>query len=353
MNNYIEKSIINHINQNIFYNNNLYNNNINLKGNFFLEKKRRLHPLSSFNKLSEERQYDFFFPKPCGLDKEKNIIPQYNNEMNLLEESNKINGLNENKKMYINYNYMIYPKLPKNNFIEFLNQSENKNKINNYQGNFVNNNIDNFNNRTENELINIYPNLNENKIRINNETMDNENHMIISQNNMQNDFDMVKNQNKTIKKNIFNVTYINDENDNNINRYNNTNNNEVRVLKNNKIVYVNSSLLNSYYNYTNLKFVDKGYKPKRSKRSSKYRGVSKNGNQWQVLIMLDKNKSYIRSYSSEYIAARIYDILAIKKKGYKARTNFIYDSEQINKIIKMDIDIKAKNINEIISNLFK
>ena len=38
MNNYIEKSIINHINQNIFYNNNLYNNNINLKGKFFLEK---------------------------------------------------------------------------------------------------------------------------------------------------------------------------------------------------------------------------------------------------------------------------------------------------------------------------
>ena len=101
-----------------------------------------------------------------------------------------------------------------------------------------------------------------------------------------------------------------------------------------------------------MKIVEKASNIGKSKRSSKYRGVSKNGNQWQVLIMLDKNKSYIRSYSSEYIAARVYDILAIKSKGFKARTNFIYDYEQISKIIEMDIDIKAKNINEIISNLF-
>ena len=68
--------------------------------------------------------------------------------------------------------------------------------------------------------------------------------------------------------------------------------------------------------------------------------------------MLDKNKSYIRSYSSEYIEARVYYILSIKSKGIKARTNFIYDNLQINKIIEMNINIKAKNINEIILNLF-
>jgi hypothetical protein len=162
-------------------------------------------------------------------------------------------------------------------------------------------------------------------------------------------------KNNNLKK-IFNVTLIDGENGDDgeyfLKHYNSNNNNEVKVLKNNKIVYVNTSLLNSYYTYKNLKIVDKAPVVGRSKRSSKYRGVSKNGNQWQVLIMLNKNKSYIRSYSSEYIAARVYDILAIKSKGIKARTNFIYDHALINKIIEMNIDIKAKNINEIIYDLF-
>ena len=156
-------------------------------------------------------------------------------------------------------------------------------------------------------------------------------------------------------KKLFNVTLINGENgepNENLIKHYNPNNNEVKVLKNNKVVYVNSSLLNNYYTSKNLKIVDKVAFVERSKRSSKYRGVSKNGNQCQVLIMLDKNKSYIRSYSSEYTAARVYDILAIKSKGIKARTNFTYDNEQIKKIIEMNIDIKAKNINEIINNLF-
>ena len=177
--------------------------------------------------------------------------------------------------------------------------------------------------------------------------MNNNNNSLIPKQYKHNAFNIIKNENKNPKKNIFKITNIDDENDNN------TNNNEIRVLKNNKIVYLNSSLLDSSYSYKNLKFVDKEYKPNKSKRSSKYRGVSKNGNQWQVLIMLGQDKSYIKSYSSEYIAGRIYDILAIKRRGYKARTNFSYDNEQINRIIKMDIDIKANNINEIISNLFK
>ena len=91
----------------------------------------------------------------------------------------------------------------------------------------------------------------------------------------------------------------------------------------------------------------------RGKRWSKYRGVSKNGNQWQVQIMLHKRKLYIGTYSTEEMAARIYDILSIKNRGDKANTNFIYSEKQEKKIQNHEIDIKSKNINEVISNLLK
>lgn len=68
--------------------------------------------------------------------------------------------------------------------------------------------------------------------------------------------------------------------------------------------------------------------------------------------MINKNKSYIGTYPSEYIAARIYDILALKIKGFKARTNFKYNYNQIIKICEAEIDIKAKNIDEIISKFY-
>ena len=43
-------------------------------------------------------------------------------------------------------------------------------------------------------------------------------------------------------------------------------------------------------------------------------------------MMLNKNKKYIGSYQSEELAGRIYDILSIKTRGVKAKTNFIYNS---------------------------
>ena len=104
---------------------------------------------------------------------------------------------------------------------------------------------------------------------------------------------------------------------------------------------------NIYRNPKKIIFVGVG------KRSSKYRGVSKNGNQWQVLIMVNKSKTYIGTYSSESIAARIYDIIAIKNRGIKARTNFVYSKNQLTKIRNNNIDIKAKNINEVIYKLLK
>ena len=109
--------------------------------------------------------------------------------------------------------------------------------------------------------------------------------------------------------------------------------------------------MNSYFRKSkNLKKCNKNG---RRKRSSKYRGVSKNGNKWQVFVNTKNNKSYIKTYSSEEDAARIYDIISIKARGIKARTNFEYNVNQINKIRETEIDIKSGNINQIISELIK
>ena len=92
---------------------------------------------------------------------------------------------------------------------------------------------------------------------------------------------------------------------------------------------------------------------KEKKRSSRFRGVSKNGSKWQA-IMYCKNKiGYIGIYPSEELAARVYDIISIKSKGIKAKTNFEYNIHQIEKIKQANIDVKSKRINEIISDLIK
>lgn len=121
-------------------------------------------------------------------------------------------------------------------------------------------------------------------------------------------------------------------------------NNTKKILRYNKIVYVNKFLIKEKKNKKNNG---------KNKRSSKYRGVSKNGLGWQVLMMLNNNNSYIGTYYSEDIAARIYDILQIKKNGINAKTNFIYNNEQIVKILETNIDLKNPNISKVISELIK
>ena len=215
------------------------------------------------------------------------------------------------------------------------------------------NNDSNFNNIINN-LINCKQNDNINKpiiIKNNNKKFEN-----INSNPDSSD----STNNNNIKNKYFNITnYESEEKINNNNIINtkkespivvdNERNNEIKVLKNNKAVYVNSYLLNSPSASKKLKQLNKITFIGKSKRSSKFRGVSKNGNQWQVLLMYKKGKSYVGSYSSEEFAARIYDILAIKLRGVKARTNFKYSYEQIKKIGDNDFDIKSKNINDIIA----
>lgn len=128
-------------------------------------------------------------------------------------------------------------------------------------------------------------------------------------------------------------------------------NNEVKVLKNRKIVYINSDLLNSYSSSRYIKKLKRVNFVKRSKTSSKYRGVSKNGNNWQALIMANNTKYYIGSYPSEELAARAYDIHAIKKRGVKARTNFPYNNTQIKNIYEKNINIKCNKISDIMKQI--
>jgi len=68
-------------------------------------------------------------------------------------------------------------------------------------------------------------------------------------------------------------------------------------------------------------------------RGSKFRGVSRNGNQWQVLIMVNKKKRYVGSYSKEEEAAKAYDKVALQNHGSKAKTNFDYTKQEVESIL--------------------
>lgn len=64
-------------------------------------------------------------------------------------------------------------------------------------------------------------------------------------------------------------------------------------------------------------------------RSSRFIGVSKNGENWQVLINCGKYKKYIGTFQREAEAAIAYDFFSICLHTFKAKTNFTYTAETV------------------------
>ena len=119
-----------------------------------------------------------------------------------------------------------------------------------------------------------------------------------------------------------------------------------RLLKNKKFVFI--QVENDFENNTNniskeeennktdldvLNYENEMLKKNPKSRRSKYRGVSKNGNNWQVLIMVKKKKKYLGSFSNEEEAAKVYDKFALQSHGIKAKTNYDYTKEELEKIM--------------------
>mmetsp|Transcript_19545 Transcript_19545/g.17301 ORF Transcript_19545/g.17301 Transcript_19545/m.17301 type:complete len:105 (+) Transcript_19545:374-688(+) len=73
-------------------------------------------------------------------------------------------------------------------------------------------------------------------------------------------------------------------------------------------------------------------------RCSKYIGVSKNGNNWQVLITMNKQKTYCGTFETQIQAALVYDFHSIAFNGVKAKANFSYDKVFIKDMIISYID---------------
>ena len=155
-------------------------------------------------------------------------------------------------------------------------------------------------------------------------------------------------------KNINNFTFSSSINENNgikENEKNSTlnmfNKKRKRDIKNNKLVFilgdnkkekkeVKKQKINNEENNQNKetnKKNEENSEKNRKPRGSKFRGVSRNGNQWQVLIMVNKKKRYVGSYSKEEDAARAYDKVALQNHGSKAKTNFDYTKKEVEEIL--------------------
>lgn len=122
--------------------------------------------------------------------------------------------------------------------------------------------------------------------------------------------------------------------------------------KNNPINnYISQNHCNAYYviNNRNSPFEKKKNKFKVITKTSRYRGVTLNKKKWQAYIRVNNINTYLGSYSSERIAAKVYDLMSIKKNGFKAKTNFKYTNRQIKKISKLVIDID--NLLDIVNEM--
>ena len=296
----------------------------NVKSRIFLQKKTNRNNsndfLLNYNLVSNSNNPNIEIKRGDNtLENKFDIVTNRINEENSNISKMKISNISEKENAFLSGNFK--------NHNSSINENDNI-----------------FNNKEFNENLFIKQ-LENNKFLYNND-ISKPNSSFICNNNKNNFFNIINIKGEEKQKN----NYFNEKSDTSLLNLE-ENSNEIKVLKNHKAVYVNNYLLNTPTTSKKLKKLNKIAFIGRSKRGSRFRGVSKNGNQFQVLIMQNKGKSYIGSYNSEEYAARVYDILAIKYRGIKARTNFKYSSQQIKKIYEMDIDVKSKNIYDIIDEL--
>ena len=64
-----------------------------------------------------------------------------------------------------------------------------------------------------------------------------------------------------------------------------------------------------------------------SNRHSRFTGVSRNGNYWQVLKNIGKTKKYLGGFPTEIEAALVYDFYSMAIDLADAKTNFNYTAE--------------------------
>ena len=266
------------------------------------------------------------------------IIP--NN--NIMPTSIPNNFMAQNNNSNINTNQKINSEKNVNNFkinkinSEKINLGINKdiNNINKKQ-NTENKNKDlsslNNNNSKTNIVDNI--NLNSKENNINNIKEEKSNSQIIPEKNDQTSLNKSKNQNTKpkIHKVFFNIKESIPRKEGDL-----LTKKRKRFIKNNKLVFVQMD--ENELNLKNEKVYDEDedldFQTNTKPRGSRFRGVSKNGSQWQVLIMVRKKKRYLGSFSSEEEAARAYDKVALQNHGNKAKTNYDYTKEEIEKILQ-------------------
>ena len=266
--------------------------------------------------------------------------------------TNNHTNINSNSNININKNINNIIKVDNinNNSINInTNQNSNTNNLTNDNKNIINNYLENENNK-----IIIEKDSNEkekNKVKINlqthDETNDNSNKNNIAAKTTKSDNEPILKK-PALLFNVKETSLIEEEKLKQKSKI--TSKKRKRFLKNNKLVFIQSDKGKDYEEKNNKneleeyeeneneasfdsekvsELIQKNTKP----RGSKYRGVSKNGSQWQVLIMVKKKKRYIGSFSNEEEAAKAYDKVALQHHGIKAKTNYDYTKEEVEKIM--------------------